>query len=383
MTYLQHYGTPRHSGRYPYGSGKNPYQHAKRSKSKNKKNDNRISDALKSVRQAEMYKITRDQVAKGQKRFDEIKDTVGSQWLVNESDRDWQEVLGTRIHLGGIWDNVATTQGGTENERNFYRPAEYIENVEKGLLNDASVKTVARTGPWGPFDYINVGLGNDTPNAKTIIGNKMAENQVAPSLTDIAMINPDWGKPGTTNNCAKCAASVELTKRGYGVMAGRSEQGAIRGWQSYWFDGAHSDPYSYDDAIERLDEMCSSPGISGTIAGYYPNNAGGHAMHFTSLGNGICRIEDGQSNKTYMGLEDAVESLGFDKGRAIDICRLDDCKPNFKHMAEDSVVRFDNEYMGHVYKKAIDETYELNNPIMGKVGNWTEDGQKWGARKAT
>ena len=24
---LQHYGTPRHSGRYPWGSGKNPYQH--------------------------------------------------------------------------------------------------------------------------------------------------------------------------------------------------------------------------------------------------------------------------------------------------------------------------------------------------------------------
>ena len=26
--YLEHYGTPRHSGRYPYGSGENPYQHS-------------------------------------------------------------------------------------------------------------------------------------------------------------------------------------------------------------------------------------------------------------------------------------------------------------------------------------------------------------------
>ena len=25
---VSHYGTPRHSGRYPYGSGDNPYQHA-------------------------------------------------------------------------------------------------------------------------------------------------------------------------------------------------------------------------------------------------------------------------------------------------------------------------------------------------------------------
>ena len=29
--YLQHYGTPRHSGRYPWGSGKNPYQSLNRS----------------------------------------------------------------------------------------------------------------------------------------------------------------------------------------------------------------------------------------------------------------------------------------------------------------------------------------------------------------
>ena len=26
---LMHYGTPRHSGRYPWGSGDNPYQHEK------------------------------------------------------------------------------------------------------------------------------------------------------------------------------------------------------------------------------------------------------------------------------------------------------------------------------------------------------------------
>lgn len=28
MNYLEHYGTPRHSGRYPWGSGENPYQHS-------------------------------------------------------------------------------------------------------------------------------------------------------------------------------------------------------------------------------------------------------------------------------------------------------------------------------------------------------------------
>ena len=25
---LEHYGTPRHSGRYPWGSGENPFQHS-------------------------------------------------------------------------------------------------------------------------------------------------------------------------------------------------------------------------------------------------------------------------------------------------------------------------------------------------------------------
>ena len=28
LDYLMHYGTPRHSGRYPWGSGENPYQHS-------------------------------------------------------------------------------------------------------------------------------------------------------------------------------------------------------------------------------------------------------------------------------------------------------------------------------------------------------------------
>ena len=28
--YLEHYGTPRRSGRYPYGSGEDPYQHENR-----------------------------------------------------------------------------------------------------------------------------------------------------------------------------------------------------------------------------------------------------------------------------------------------------------------------------------------------------------------
>ena len=27
--FLEHYGTPRHSGRYPWGSGEDPYQHEK------------------------------------------------------------------------------------------------------------------------------------------------------------------------------------------------------------------------------------------------------------------------------------------------------------------------------------------------------------------
>ena len=52
--YLAHYGTPRHSGRYPYGSGENPYQHngdflsmvADMRKSGAYKDDTEISRAL-------------------------------------------------------------------------------------------------------------------------------------------------------------------------------------------------------------------------------------------------------------------------------------------------------------------------------------------------
>ena len=48
--YLEHYGTPRHSGRYPWGSGENPYQ--------------RYADFLGNVKKQEKDGLNRTQIAK-------------------------------------------------------------------------------------------------------------------------------------------------------------------------------------------------------------------------------------------------------------------------------------------------------------------------------
>ena len=48
--YLEHYGTPRHSGRYPWGSGENPYQ--------------RYADFLGNVRKQEKDGLSRTEIAK-------------------------------------------------------------------------------------------------------------------------------------------------------------------------------------------------------------------------------------------------------------------------------------------------------------------------------
>lgn len=54
MTYLEHYGVPKRSGRYPWGSGKNPFHHGAsspfgRKSSKKKKEDEAPTKLLNSI----------------------------------------------------------------------------------------------------------------------------------------------------------------------------------------------------------------------------------------------------------------------------------------------------------------------------------------------
>ena len=152
---------------------------------------------------------------------------------------------------------------------------------------------------------------------------------------DLSYVNPDWGQPGTTQNCAKCAVATELMRYGVAVKAGRQAFPSSSDAMTYWFDGAEKVEKSMDDTGKLLASY--GDGASGTIAGYYPNGAGGHAMHF-SVSNGQVHVQDGQNGRHFNSIREAAETYGFDTNRNMHSYRLDTATPNWEHMAEDSVI---------------------------------------------
>lgn len=154
---------------------------------------------------------------------------------------------------------------------------------------------------------------------------------------DMQACNPDFGTPGTTQNCAKCSATMELRLRGYDISAGRQSYPSSVDAQSLWFKGAKRMHMDSDVAEDTLRSF--GPGTSGTVSIQYPNGTGGHAMHWThdKLGNFI--IEDGQNGRVFGSLQDMMSEYKADFGAGVSAFRLDNCEPDWDMMAQDSVVR--------------------------------------------
>lgn len=152
---------------------------------------------------------------------------------------------------------------------------------------------------------------------------------------DLSYVNPEWGQPGTTQNCAKCAVAVELMRYGVAVRAGRQAFPSSASAMTYWFDGTEKVSKSVDETEKTLASY--GDGASGTIAGFYPNGAGGHAMHF-SVKDGRVHVQDGQNGRRFGSVREAAEAYGFDMSREMQSYRLDTATPNWDHMAEDSVI---------------------------------------------
>lgn len=169
-------------------------------------------------------------------------------------------------------------------------------------------------------------------------------------------VNPDFGQPGTTNNCTFCGVAVELEGRGYDVVARRSFGGASANAFTKWFNGAQNELCQsfqelHDDIIDYGD------GSSGVLQGYYGNGLGsgmgGHTLHWRNE-NGNIIVADGQSH-TEMPFKDIVDTYHFNPGQCINT-RLDNCEPNWQQLAEDGAIgtrensrRWKDKYAGTVY----------------------------------
>lgn len=154
---------------------------------------------------------------------------------------------------------------------------------------------------------------------------------------DMRECNLGYGLPGTIYNCAKCAATMELRLRGLDVNAGRSDFGAETHAMELWFPGAQRIEYSSDSVQEAL--MSYGPETSGTLAIRYPNNGGGHAVHWTNNSDGVFEIQDGQPGRRFSSFAEMAEKYGVDMNAPVATYRLDECAWDMKASASDSVIR--------------------------------------------
>lgn len=150
--------------------------------------------------------------------------------------------------------------------------------------------------------------------------------------------NPTYGAPGTTRNCAKCSATLELGARGMNFSAGRQSYPSSIDAMSYWFKGAERINMDCDIAEDSIKSFGKK--TSGTIGIQYPPEVGGgHSMHWTVDDTGTFEIQDGQNGRRFSSLSSMLSAYKADASRGVDVFRLDNCKPDWDHMASDGVVR--------------------------------------------
>ena len=285
----------RGSGRYPYGSGDRPFQRSGGPKPVTKADLSNLQ-RIKSFFQRNKF-LLEEKIGINSDKY-----KSGMSYL-SQHDFEWQEVEGRRFPDGHV---------------DYFPPAYVIDEFMK-------------EGSRNPYPRIDNSLFN------TVKG-----------------VNPDFGERGTTKNCTKCAAALEMRKRGYDVCAGRqSDSGDSRSFLR-WFKGATMEESSYND-IER-DLIACGEGSSGTLRIGYKNTKAGHAVNW-EVKNGRVSIADGQNgylfdseknfssdkSEWFNAIENPFKTFfeDYDADPDIDIqwSRLDNCEPDLEAMAEDSVIR--------------------------------------------
>lgn len=217
---------------------------------------------------------------------------------------------------------------------NDFKP--YYEEQSTRTLGDQDYREVEkRVSPDGTIKYPPVGAvirdalvngdENPYPGPKGFDG-----------LYD--RVNPDYGEPGTTNNCLYVAAAMELASKGYDIVARRSLGGASVGSVERWFNDAESIRCSNWNSMKK-EILFEGDGASGVLNGFYgdglESGMGGHALHYRNE-KGKIIVADGQ-NHSEMDFDSVQEKYGFNPGTCVRT-RLDDCTPNWDNIASDGVI---------------------------------------------
>lgn len=154
----------------------------------------------------------------------------------------------------------------------------------------------------------------------------------------VGKINPNYGSSGTVQNCSKCASALELVRKGYApdkFTSGRQKYPSTADSKSLWFKNAT--PVQVDTSdVETLIRSYGDT-ASGTLAMFYPDNSGGHDMHWT-MDDGTLQIQDGQNGKIFDSVKNVIEEYNFDIDHRAVVYDLTNCEPNWSSIEEDSVL---------------------------------------------
>lgn len=196
--YLVHYGTPRHSGRYPWGSGKEPYQSLTRSKSggvvakeeldyKNKKEILKAIADSSHGKEKERYEKT----TKLNKAMKVLLGVGASASLISMCTANPLIVAPAMlVSHSSLIARVGITG---------YKLTDKI--VEKRENKKTDVEWKEEDGPPKKLKELK------------------KKKKLLSSDADVKLVNPNSGMPGSTDNCVYTAIAYDMRRRGYDVQA--------------------------------------------------------------------------------------------------------------------------------------------------------------------
>lgn len=254
-----------------------------------------------------------------------------------------------------------------------YRQVEDFENLERTFVRDG--QTLTRT----------FGSDSNNVNVASLIARSPDDDAAFRTLDrpghrvtyeDVADVNirrryvgagaHNDGKydAGLSNNCAMCSAALFLRGMGYEVQAGAAAYGCKNTAGEYWFDGART--YKTKGAQALYQQLQSFGNQGKGMLGVRHKNGSGHSVYFQmeKQADGKLRptIYDGQIAKKYDSISQFLRAENADMSQFCKVTRLDGATPNWKHLAEDSVIRYG--FAADARRKVIDD--KTNNIYLTK-----------------
>ncbi len=167
---------------------------------------------------------------------------------------------------------------------------------------------------------------DDIPKAHTDYYKDYFTSDDADSYELMKDVNPDYPKPGSTNNCMLCTSAMIMRLKGYEVSAGKSASGYPTYMIEDWFEGSEIKrftPHAYISASSFNDELKrEGDGSYGNLTVSW-KQGGGHSILYT-VKNGEVHYIDAQVGQEYSA-EQIFANINVKESHHT---RLNDCRPS-------------------------------------------------------